>query len=111
MTFELSEQTLEIRDRVVDFMKKHVYPVNHHYHAVARSERRNDPDALAFVDDLRAQAKELGLWNLFFPHLRENEPGTGLSNYAYAPIFEDMAKLPWAPEVFNCHAPVTGNME
>ncbi len=111
MTFELSEQTLEIRDRVVDFMAKHVYPVNHHYHAVARSERRNDPDALAFVDDLRAQAKELGLWNLFFPHLREDEPGTGLSNYAYAPIFEEMAKLPWAPEVFNCHAPVTGNME
>ena len=111
MTFELSEQTLEIRDRVVDFMEKHVYPVNHHYQAVARSERRNDPDALAFVDDLRAQAKELGLWNLFFPHLREDEPGTGLSNYEYAPIFEEMAKLPWAPEVFNCHAPVTGNME
>jgi hypothetical protein len=46
--------------------------VNKHYQEIAHSDRRNDPEALAFADDLRAQAKELGLWNLFFPHLRED---------------------------------------
>ncbi|MEQ8690929.1 MAG: acyl-CoA dehydrogenase family protein [Pseudomonadales bacterium] len=106
-----SERSLQIKDQVVDFMDKHVYPMNKHYHEIANSDRRNDPDALAFIDDLKWQAKELGLWNLFFPHLRDDEPGTGLSNFEYAPIFEEMAKLPWAPEVFNCNAPVTGNME
>ena len=111
MEFSPSERSQEIKERVVDFMDKHVYPMNKHYQDIAHSDRRNDPEALAFVDDLRAQAKELGLWNLFFPHLREDEPGTGLTNFEFAPIFEEMAKLPWAPEVFNCNAPVTGNME
>jgi acyl-CoA dehydrogenase len=78
MEFTPTARSLEIKDRVVDFMDKHVYPVNKHYQDIAHSDRRNDPDALAFVDDLRAKAKELGLWNLFFPHLREDEPGTGL---------------------------------
>ena len=106
-----SERSLEIRARVVDFMDKHIYPVNRHYLEIASSDRRNDPEALAFVDELRGKAKALGLWNLFFPHLREDEPGTGLSNLEFAPVFEEMAKIPWAPEVFNCNAPVTGNME
>ncbi|MGE0622114.1 MAG: acyl-CoA dehydrogenase family protein [Pseudomonadales bacterium] len=111
MEFTQTERSLEIKAQVVDFMDKHIYPVNKHYQDVAHSDRRNDPEALAFVDDLRAKAKGLGLWNLFFPHLREDEPGTGLTNFEFAPIFEEMAKLPWAPEVFNCNAPVTGNME
>jgi acyl-CoA dehydrogenase len=111
MDFTPSERSAEIKDRVVDFMNKHIYPVNNHYQEIAHSDRRNDPEALAFVDELRAKAKALGLWNLFFPHLRDDEPGTGLTNFEFAPIFEQMAKLPWAPEVFNCHAPVTGNME
>ena len=111
MEFTPTERSLQIKEAVVDFMDKHVYPMNKHYQEIAHSDRRNDAEALAFVDDLRAQAKALGLWNLFFPHLREDEPGTGLSNFEFAPIFEEMAKLPWAPEVFNCNAPVTGNME
>ncbi len=106
-----TKRSIEIKEAVMDFMDKHIYPVNHHYTEIAHSERRNDPDALAFVDELRAKAKALGLWNLFFPHLREDEPGVGLSNLEFAPIFEEMAKIPWAPEVFNCNAPVTGNME
>ena len=111
MQLELSERTKELRARVVDFMEKHVYPVHHQYLDVEAGDLRNDPEALAFIDELRAMAKAQGLWNLFFPHLREDEPGTGLSNFEFAPIFEEMAKLVWAPHVFNCHAPVTGNME
>ena len=111
MTFTPSERSVAIKEAVTDFMEKHIYPVNKHYLEVAHSDQRNDPSALAFVDELRAKAKALGLWNLFFPHLRADEPGTGLTNLEFAPIFEEMAKLPWAPEVFNCNAPVTGNME
>jgi len=111
MTFTPSERSVAIKEAVMDFMEKHIYPVNKHYLEVAHSDQRNDPSALAFVDELRAKAKALGLWNLFFPHLRADEPGTGLTNLEFAPIFEEMAKLPWAPEVFNCNAPVTGNME
>lgn len=111
MQLELSERTRRLRARVVDFMEKHIYPVHHQYLDVEASNLRNDPEALAFIDELRAMAKAQGLWNLFFPHLREDEPGTGLSNFEFAPIFEEMAKLVWAPHVFNCHAPVTGNME
>ena len=107
MEFAQTERSLEIKDRAVDFMNKHVHPVNKHYLEVAHSDQRNDPKAF----DLRAQAKELGLWNLFFPHLRDDEPGTGLTNFEFAPICEEIAKFPWAYEVFNCNAPVTGNME
>lgn len=92
-------------------MDKHVYPVHKQHLEVEASDRRNDPEALAFVDELRAKAKAAGLWNLFFPHLRDDEPGTGLSNLEFAPIMEEMSKIPWALEVFNCNAPVTGNME
>ena len=106
-----TERSLEFKTRVIEFIEKHVHPMNKHYLEIAASNRRNDPEALAFLDELRAKAKAEGLWNLFFPHLREGEPGTGLSNVEYAPIFEEMAKMPWAPFVFNCHAPVTGNME
>ncbi len=111
MQFEASERSEEIKSLVMDFMEKHVYPLDSHYQKIASSDKRNDPEALAFMDELRAKAKQLGLWNLFFPHLRDDEPGTGLSNYEFAPIFEQMAKLPWVPQVFNCNAPVTGNME
>jgi acyl-CoA dehydrogenase len=61
--------------------------------------------------DLKALAKSEGLWNLFLPSLRDDEPGTRLSNLAYAPLAEVMGRLPWASEVFNCSAPDTGNME
>lgn len=106
-----SQQSLEFKKRVVDFIDQHVAKYIHEYNRLEASARRNDPDAFAFVDELKAKAKAEGLWNLFYAHLRDDEPGTGLSNTDYAPIFEEMAKIPWVPEVFNCHAPVTGNME
>ena len=63
------------------------------------------------MEDLKALAKEEGLWNLCLPHLREDEPGTRLSNLEYAPLAESMGRLPWSSEVFNCSAPDSGNME
>lgn len=109
--FKFSEEALEIKARVGDFMQQHIYPANAHYLEIEKSPQRNDPDALAFIDDLRAMAKEQGLWNMFFPHLREDEPGVGLSNVDYAPILEEMATITWAPEVFNCQGPNSGNVE
>src|SRR5690606_23586387 len=58
-----------------------------------------------------AQARADGLWNLFLPGLAEDEPGTAMSNLDYAPLAEIMGRLPWSPEIFNCSAPDTGNME
>ena len=57
------------------------------------------------------RARELGLWNLCLPGLREDEPGTRLTNLDYAPLAETMGRLPWSAEVFNCNAPDSGNME
>ncbi len=64
-----------------------------------------------FLEDLKALAREEGLWNLFLPSLPVDAPGTALSNLDYAPLAEVMGRLPWASEVFNCSAPDTGNME
>jgi acyl-CoA dehydrogenase len=60
---------------------------------------------------LKSQARAAGLWNLFLPELRDDEPGTRLSNLDYAPLAEIMGRVPWASEVFNCSAPDTGNIE
>lgn len=111
MSFEQSERSRELFGRVQAFMGQHIYPNVQRYEALSHSDERNTHEGLAFINELRMKAKGEGLWNLFFPHLREDEPGLGLSNYEFAPIFEEMGKIPWAPEVFNCHAPNTGNIE
>lgn len=111
MHIEQPDRSIEIKAKVVEFMEQHIYPVMHHYTKIENGSKRNDPEALAFVSELRAKAKEQDLWNLFFPHLRDDEPGVGLSNLEFAPIFEEIGKVGWAAEVFNCNAPNTGNME
>ncbi len=63
------------------------------------------------VEPLKVQARAAGLWNLFLPDLRDDEPGMRLSNMEYAPLAEIMGRVPWASEVFNCSAPDTGNIE
>ncbi|MFZ2652041.1 MAG: acyl-CoA dehydrogenase family protein, partial [Burkholderiaceae bacterium] len=66
---------------------------------------------LDVIEPLKEQARVLGLWNLFLPGLRDDEPGTRLSHLDYAPLAEIMGRVPWAAEVFNCNAPDSGNIE
>ena len=92
--------------RLEAFQERYLLPHNAAWHAAAA--RGEHP---AFVADLRALAREEGLWNLCLPRLPEGAPGTPLSHQDYAPLAEAMGRLPWAAEVFNCHAPDSGNME
>lgn len=111
MLVEYSQEVIDIKVQVVAFMDEHIYPNAKRYYDMKQSETRNSSESLAFIQELRMKAKAQGLWNLFFPHLREDEPGRGLTNLEFAPIFEEMGKVWWAAEVFNCNAPNTGNME
>ncbi len=108
MIFEYSEKTKYLIGQVRDFMDKHVYPnesVWDEQMAAFGTDRWQVP---AVLDELKAKAKEAGLWNLFLP---ESERGAGLTNLEYAPLSEEMGRVSWASEVFNCSAPDTGNME
>jgi len=107
MEFAYSEKTQAMRRRVQDFFDDHILPRNRQWH----EEVATGAYPVSFMADLKALAKSEGLWNLFLPSLREDEPGEGLSNLEYAPLAEIMGRLQWASEVFNCNAPDTGNME
>jgi acyl-CoA dehydrogenase len=107
MDFEYSERTRELQFRLRDFMERYVVPHIPQWHREVKAGQRH-PDV---VRDLKALAKDEGLWNLFLPGLREDEPGTRVSNLEYAPLAEIMGRIHWASEVFNCNAPDTGNME
>ena len=110
MDFAYSERTRELQARVDGFMQAHVFPAEGRWWAEleenTRAGRRWTP--LKVVEELKARAKAEGLWNLFLP---ESERGAGLTNQEYAPLAELMGRVTWAPEVFNCSAPDTGNME
>jgi acyl-CoA dehydrogenase len=105
--FAFTPRALELQQRVREFLDRHIVPRHAEY--LARVHAGEFPPA--FVDELKARAREEGLWNLFLPALREGEPGTRLTNLEYAPLAEIMGRIPWASEVFNCSAPDTGNME
>lgn len=107
MNFGYSDKVNELRAKLIDFMDTYVVP----RHAQFIEEAKKQTYPLSFMNDLKALAREEGLWNLFLPHLKDNEPGVRLSNLEYAPLAEIMGKLTWASEVFNCCAPDTGNME
>ncbi|HUW38130.1 MAG TPA: acyl-CoA dehydrogenase family protein [Rhodocyclaceae bacterium] len=107
MDFEYSPKVEELRRRLADFIDRYVLPYNAGWHRSVADGIYPPP----FLADMKALAKSEGLWNLFLPDLREDEPGTRLSNLEYAPLAEIMGRLPWASEVFNCSAPDTGNME
>src|ERR1051326_8579734 len=109
MDFEYSQKTKELLARVGAFMDQHVYPNEHRFHElIAKEDRWNPTGAMKLMDELKAKAKAQKLWNLFLP---ESEYGAGLTNMEYAPLCEIMGRVLWGPEVFNCSAPDTGNME
>ena len=107
MDFSYSERTEEMRTRVGNFMEDHIIARIGQW----RDEVNRGQYPVSFMEDLKALAKAEGLWNLFLPGLRDDEPGTRLSNLEYAPLAEIMGRVPWSSEVFNCNAPDTGNME
>jgi acyl-CoA dehydrogenase len=105
MNFEVSEKTRELLQRLQTFMGSHVYPNEEIFHAEI-AQARWKPTRI--VEELKARARHEGLWNLFLP---QDKNGTGLSNLEYAPLCEIMGRSHIAPEIFNCSAPDTGNME
>ncbi|MEP7198410.1 MAG: acyl-CoA dehydrogenase, partial [Chloroflexota bacterium] len=106
MDFDYSTKVSALRERLMAFMDEHIYPNEATYHAQIAEGDRWQPTQI--IEDLKPQARAAGLWNLFLP---ESESGAGLTNLEYAPLCEIMGRSPMAPEVFNCSAPDTGNME
>ena len=106
MEFEFSRKTRDYLARLGAFMDAHVYPNEQRYREeLDRGDRWEEPPLIA---ELQKQARAAGLWNLFLP---DSTHGAGLSNLEYAPLCEMMGRVVWSPEVFNCAAPDTGNME
>src|SRR3984893_40844 len=105
MNFEVSEKTKELQQRLQAFMHSHVYPSEEKFEAEIVQERWKPT---RIVEELKAKARHEGLWNLFLPH---DKNGAGLTNLEYAPLCEIMGRSHIAPEIFNCSAPDTGNME
>jgi acyl-CoA dehydrogenase len=105
MDFELSAKTKELQRRLQSFMDVHVYPNECRFHEEIERDRWKPT---RIVEELKPKARQERLWNLFLPH---DENGAGLTNLEYAPLCEIMGRSHMAPEVFNCSAPDTGNME
>ena len=117
MDFSLTERQSYWRDRVRDFIETHVRPRDHDYHAQQAEGGRWK--VLPVIEEEKARAKAAGIWNLFMPpssgHPQVDDSfefdGPGLTNLEYALCAEEMGRIGWASEVFNCSAPDTGNME
>jgi len=107
VNFDYTPKVQELRKKLIAFMDEHIYPNEPKYYAHVRSDKRWTP--VPIIDELKPKAKKAGLWNLFLPHSKRAPEG--LSNLEYAPLCEIMGRVTWAPEVFNCSAPDTGNME
>ncbi len=109
MPYEFTKEGLAVQEEVKRFMADHIYRNEEEY--FRQYHEGGDHSYPPILDDLKAEAKKRGLWNLFLPHLREGDPGTKLSNVDYAPVSEELGKVRFASEVLNCNAPDTGNME
>jgi acyl-CoA dehydrogenase len=107
MDFGYSQKVLDLQTKLRDFMDGLILPNNERWHR----EVAEGTYPLDLIDDLKAEAKKADLWNLFLPGLRDDEPGTRLTNIEYAPLAEIMGRVPWSSEIFNCSAPDTGNIE
>ncbi len=108
MPYQFTPAAERILAEVRRFMDEWVYPNEAEYEAQEAAAGNGDPPLL---DELKAAAREQGLWNLFLPHLSVDAPGTKLSNLDYAPVSEELGKVTFASELLNCAAPDTGNME
>ncbi|WP_051237548.1 acyl-CoA dehydrogenase family protein [Ottowia thiooxydans] len=111
MDFEYSAKTKELQARLLAFMDEHIYPNESVYLEEIATNRAkgNAWIPTRIIEELKPKARAAGLWNLFLP--KSDRAPEGLSNLEYAPLCEIMGRVPWAPEVFNCSAPDTGNME
>lgn len=110
MDLGLSEEMVEIREKILDFIENKVEPVEEEYHSeVSVGDRwSHTPRQEEILNDLKAIARDMGLWNFFLP---ESQGGAGISNLEYAQLAEIMGRSRLASEAFNCSAPDTGNME
>ena len=110
MDFSHSPKVVELQQRMHAFFDEHIYPNEHRFHedveANTKLGKRWTPTAI--IEELKPKARAAGLWNLFAPNAKH---GAGLKNLEYAPLAEITGAVHWAPEVFNCSAPDTGNME
>lgn len=111
MHFDYSPKVQQLRERLLAFFEQYIYPNERRYHEEVEANRRagNAWVPTRVIEELKPLAREAGLWNLFLPH--SARAPEGLSNLEYAPLCEIMGRVSWAPEVFNCSAPDTGNME
>src|SRR5919204_550397 len=109
MDFAFDATTTELRERLLAFMDEFVYPAEEAFREQVESAA-SPWDTPPVIEELKAAARERGLWNLFLPATHEH--GAGLTNLQYAPLAEITGRNPWiAPEALNCSAPDTGNME
>lgn len=110
MDFNHSPKVIDLQQRMHAFFDAHIFPNEHRFHAEVEANtklgKRWTPTAV--IEELKPKARAAGLWNLFAPDAMH---GAGLSNLEYAPLAEITGAVQWAPEVFNCSAPDTGNME
>ncbi len=111
MNFDYSPRVQDLQKRLLAFMETHIYPNEQRFfdEIAANRAKGNAWVPTELIEELKPLARQAGLWNLFLPHSKRAPEG--LSNLEYAPLCEIMGRVPWAPEVFNCNAPDTGNME
>jgi len=111
MNFDYAPKVAQMRERLLAFFDEHIVPNERRYLEEVEANRRagNPWVPTKVIEELKPKAREAGLWNLFLP--RSSRAPEGLSNLEYAPLCEIMGRVFWAPEVFNCSAPDTGNME
>ncbi|HQU86478.1 MAG TPA: acyl-CoA dehydrogenase family protein [Pyrinomonadaceae bacterium] len=103
MNFDYSTKTRELQKKLQSFMNENVFPVEQAFQDEINTGDRWKVSRI--IEDLKEKARKEGLWNLFLPEI------SGLTNLEYAPLAEEMGKVTWASEIFNCSAPDTGNME
>jgi acyl-CoA dehydrogenase len=105
VNFDYTPKVQELRRKLTAFMDEHIYPNEPKFHEHTRSAKRWE--VVPIIEELKPKARAAGLWNLWRPKTHGGE----LTNLEYAPLCEIMGRVEWAPEVFNCSAPDTGNME